>query len=461
MSIAAVAYMDRHLFAAMGLLVAPACSYLGAGDPPIDPLAEEVDEGCPSIFKQDVFPEYRVSVSQEHWDALVDEFLNREEREAMGLDPNPYHPIELEYEDTRVNDAMIRLRGQSSWLQAIALDANPKMQFVISFNEIDPDGRFYGVRKVVLDMPRTDTTFLRQRLALYALRRAGIPAQCANSARLIINGEYYGLYAHVERFDKELLQRVYGDLDEGDLWKGGRYIETNEDSVSYERIDRLWAARTVDDLESLVDLDAAVSEWAAEAALPHSDGYYMGRANFFVYDHPSRGFIWLPEDLDSAFDFTPATESPLFPTGEGRAPGDRLHWSIVLSDPAWRDRFVEELARARDLYHVSIFEGLIDRWAEQIATAAADDPMKPFPTIEHDLSVQRLRAYFGKRVKTIDAWLKCAQQGGADDDGDGFESCFDCNDDDAAVHQDSAEMCNGIDDNCDGIVDAVPGGETC
>ena len=33
--------------------------------------------------------------------------------------------------------------------------------------QADPEGRFEGQRKVELDMPRTDTTFIRQRLALH------------------------------------------------------------------------------------------------------------------------------------------------------------------------------------------------------------------------------------------------------------------------------------------------------
>jgi hypothetical protein len=40
-----------------------------------------------------------------------------------------------------------------------------------------------------------------------------------------------------------------------------------------------------------------------------------------------------------------------------------------------------------------------------------------------------------------------------DDDGDGFEASEDCDDADAAVNPAAEEVCNGIDDNCDGVVD--------
>ncbi len=41
----------------------------------------------------------------------------------------------------------------------------------------------------------------------------------------------------------------------------------------------------------------------------------------------------------------------------------------------------------------------------------------------------------------------------ADQDGDGWAACLECDDADAAVRPDATEVCNGIDDNCDGSVD--------
>ena len=74
--------------------------------------------------------------------------------------------------------------------------------------------------------------------------------------------------------------------------------------------------------------------------------------------------------------------------------------------------------------------------------------------------------YFGLLQEGV-AWFSDSGQGGpkddaiavtikveaADADGDGSSACDDCDDENAAVHPGAVELCNGIDDNCDGQVD--------
>jgi hypothetical protein len=288
-----------------------------------------------------------------------------------------------------------------------------------------------------------------------------VPAQCGNSARLTINGEYYGLYTNLERLDKEFLQRTYGDDDEGDLWKGATFIKTNKEDPQWQRLETLWAVTTLDELAAVSDLEEAVRVWAAEAMVSHGDGYYNGRANFFVYDHPTREFVWLPHDLDSAFDFLPAEMSPLFPSCVARWFSDRHHWALVMADVEWQAHYVDLLASARELYEVGVLEGLIDRWSAQIHDAAADDRMKPFSTTDHVLAIDHLRSYPRARAARVDEFLDCRESGGPDDDGDGFDVCFDCDDGRAAANPGATETCNGLDDDCDGQIDELPGGTKC
>ncbi len=442
-----------HLLAPLSFMVA--CSS-DESKPPIE--VEPVEDGCPSIFAQDVMPDFEVEIDDDEWAALEYEFHHRDEAIEAEMEEHPYHPIVFRHEGDVVEDAMIRLKGASSWAETIAFDDDPKMQFVISFNENNPDGRYRGRRKLSLDMPRSDWTFLRQRLALYGLRSLGAPAQCANSARLFINGEYYGLYANVERMDRELLERIYPDSPDGDLWKGGRIIKTNEDDFTWTRLSAFWdlpeMGGTADDLSQMADLEASIKVWAAEAVVPHADGYYMGRANFYLYDHPERGFVWLPEDLDSAFDFLPSDTDALFPPCDGRSAHDREHYLMVMDDPEWRQVYLDELAAATDRYNVADMESKLDQWKGQIADAAAEDRRGP-SAADHELALASMRDYFAQRTTFLEDWVGCLDSGGPDEDGDGVEFCRDCGDDSKDISPGVNEVCNGVDDNCDGHIDEV------
>jgi hypothetical protein len=443
----------------------------GNDDEEVPPVADESD-GCPAIFAQSVLPTWKVSLSDAEMAKLTDEFLHRDARVAAGLEEHPYHVAKVTYDDGKnppvdVPDAMIRLKGNSSWTQTVQLDSNPKMQFVISFNEKNDKGRFMGQRKVELDMPRTDRTFLRQRLALFALRKAGVNAQCANSARLELNGDYYGLYAHMEHVDKEYLQRYYGhDDDNGDLWAGGRIIQNNDMTYTWDRLDAFWKAAHEQDmttLETLVDLDDSIKEWAAEAVIGDADGYYNGRPNYNLYDHPTKGFVWLPSDLDTVFDmdFLPADSSLTFPMCVSRVEDDRRHWAMVMATPKWLDSYLQALHSARGTFDVEGMQARVQSWEAQIRHAADHDPHRPFTMADHDFSVSLMHDYMAQRADYVDKWLDCRQNGGADDDGDGFDFCNDCNDKDANVNPGAAEVCDGIDNDCDGLVDDVAGGATC
>lgn len=426
----------------------------GAESPAPEPDAgteSPARETCADIYSQDLLPTFEVEIAPAEWDAIREEFLTRDERLAAGLDPHPWHPIVFRYGSETRTDAMIRLRGRSSWEEAARYDADPKMQFAISFNEVRSDGRFHGLRKIVLDMPRTDKTFLRQRLALSYLRDLGLPAQCANNARLEINGEYYGLFTNLELIDKEFLERVFPGEEDGDLWKGGWELRTNESTSTGARRNALFAATTIDEVEALVDLEASVLEWAGEAMIPDADGYFAGTRNYQLYDHPSRGFVWVPSDVDQAFDYVPHDGDPVFwKYADHPAP----HWTIVLRDRRWMDRYVDLLEMAWTEYRVHTLEDRIATWSAQIARAAEEDPRRPFSMDRHRSALEAMSAYLSKRAAFVREWIDCRRSGGSDPDGDGAIWCFDCAEGDPGAYPGAPEVCgNGRDESCDGYAD--------
>lgn len=440
-----------------------------APDGPVDYPFSDLDVGCAPIFAQNIVPEYHVTVTPEVWATMEHEFLNPQLTPGGSLVEPPYHPTTLRIVEGATEHlptgVMIRLNGNTSWLQAIALDANPKMQFLIAFNKVDPDGRFERMRKIKLDMPRSDWTYLQQRVGLAWLRgRAGIPAQCANSARVYINGAYYGLYTNVEFQDKSFLKRVYGDADDnGDLWKAARDIKTNEETFTWTRITAFWNAETLAGLDTWIDLDESMVEWVSEAIIGDSDGYNYGRPNFYVYDRPSsQKFVWVANDLDTVLDedfLSPRTTPLLAPTPpeERRWERDWHHYLVAMNDPAAVPRYVQAMRTQLPRLDPDELERWIDEWSAQIAGAAEADPHRSITMAVHADAVARMKEFSPARKAYLQEWLDCWDGGGIDADGDGFDMCRDCADGNAAQSPGATEVCDEIDNNCNGRVDDVAG----
>jgi len=355
---------------------------------------------CADIYAQDILPTFEVEIAPEEWDEIVYEYEHWQELNDQGLPIKVYHPlISFRYKDEVINDAMIRLRGSPDmWIV-------PKMQFKISFNEIDANGRFHGLRKINFDASAVDSTILRERLGSSYFQDLGIPVSCANNAKLVINGEYYGLYTNIENVDKEFLKRNFGKDHEGNLYKY-IWLETNEDAGDTSDMDAFMSNPGIDILDDIVDLDEAILEWAGEAVIPHDDGFFVGGINYYMYDHPKRGFIFIPWDIDYAFEIAPVNADLItyeVDFGIGKPP----QFTTVISDPEWYQKYLNAVATALSAYDVETLQNRIDQWEEQIIDAIEEDPNKHFTTEDHINQVAALRQYIEDRHYFVALWLNC------------------------------------------------------
>ena len=368
----------------------------GTGDP--DAPDEPTWPGdCADVYDQDTLPTFDLSFTDEDLKNL---------RMDCSTGAQTYHPVQFSTGGETV-DAMVRLKGNWSW-------SCDKLQFVISFNEEDPEGRFHGLRKLMLDAPWYDRTLLHERAANTLFQALGLPYSCVNNAVVTINGDLYGVYSNVERIDHEYLERHFEDAD-GNLYQGGSELKTNEDIGDTSRLSALQAATTVDEIAALVDLDQAVAEWAAEALLPAMDNYWAGvEINYYLYDHPTRGFLYLPYDLDISFGDPAYTDgTPIWPDAVNSDPITYEHYGWrkeelfkrVLADEAWCERFVEELVLARAAWSPEEMADQVEQWEAQIADAVASDTRKPFSTADHTKAVADMQDFFADRDAVIGAWL--------------------------------------------------------
>ncbi len=369
----------------------------GAG--PIDPWKPK---GCPAIYAQDLLPTFELQFAKDE--------LSKIKSEWKGLKNDaPEHPLEsFQYEDTIITTATARLRGSWFWWP----DMGKKMQLEVSFNSVDPKGRFMGQRRLVFDAARYNESFLRDRLAMSMLQDVGVPTPCANNARVMLNGEYLGLFTSIEKVDKEFPERHF-EAPEGNPYQRNDWEKkTNEKDMNISDMEALLAAKTVDQLLASMNLEEVVLELAAEAVMPDGDGAWAGGLNAYYYNDPGTRFNLIPWDMDSTFARLPFDTDPytyLKPSDHGRP-----FYDIVTDDPVWFKKYIEKIEYVLvHGYDVEVLQGRMDTWAAQIATAVAEDSNKPFSTSDHLLAVQEQRDYIAQRHAFIKTWLECWQKGGS------------------------------------------------
>ena len=407
---------------------------------------EDGPEGCDDLYDPDLMPAFEVEISDAEWSKLLRDYARGDKE---------YHPIVFRYDGEEVSDAMIRLKGNPSfsWF-------TDKLQFVIAFNEVDRDGRFHGLRKLALDASWYEPTLLRDRLAWSMIRRQGeLPAACANSATLTINGEYYGLYTNIEYFDHEWLERAFGKDDAtGTLWKYGYDAVSNEEAATGS-VDAMWATTNIDRLTGLGDLDEWELMWAAEIALGDDDGYWCCNHNFYLYEHPSRGVLFVPWDLDDAFDVQGYDVDPIAGYYDGLFRQE--HFGALARDPVWGPKLIDQIEAMNEALDPAGMDAEIVAWSAQIEAAFLADPNRSVGVEEHAGAVQRLRDWIPARHAFLKSWVACARGEDTDADGDGAAVCDDPNDDDPSVFPGGTETCDGVDEDVNGVVDDDAGCDDC
>lgn len=380
-----------------------------------DPSAE-FPKACDGLYSDDELQTFSVEIDPAMWRELEYEHAHAERLKDRDIEVEQYRPLlEFEHRGRTSPHAMIRLRGNSnSWKD------QDKMQFQISFDEIDEDGRFRGQRKIVLDSASYNPSHLRDRLAASVFRDLGVPAPCVNHAKLFVNGRYYGLFANIEKVDREFLERNFADPT-GNLWKQGDELKTNRGGDQDDgQLKRFWKQGATDlaEFEAMADVEGMARALAAEAFFPNEDGYWAGGLNFYLYEHPTEGFVYLPWDLDRGFESLSSTIDPLVWTKLDRPGKDpskyhgHPHLELLKADPHWRGKFVDEIANVLARAPAATLQARIDRWAEQIEEAAAEDRYPPWNFEEHREAVEDLRRYVQLRSQRLASWVSCTRENG-------------------------------------------------
>jgi len=247
-------------------------------------------------------------------------------------------PAKLTVDGKTYADVGVHFHGASSYMM---VGEGWKRSLTLTLDFVHEDQQVGGYRKLDLLNSHEDPSFLRTVLSL-EIARAYMPAPKANYARVVINGECWGVYVNQQHFNKDFLKEAFGTT-KGSRWKvpgspGGRgglsYL--GDDPAPYKRV---YEIKSKDDTKSWADLvqlckvlnetpaekleqtltpilniDGVLRFLAWDNVLANGDGFWTRASDYSLYEDPRGQFHIIPYDANETFS---ADGGPGGPGGRG------------------------------------------------------------------------------------------------------------------------------------------------
>jgi spore coat protein CotH len=329
--------------------------------------------------------------------------------------------------DLSLDGVGIRLKGSASFQ-----DLDGKAAFKVKVDEYVAGQRIFGLRRLTLNNMWQDPGMVRERLGYHFYRAAGVPAPLCNHVRVLVNGEYYGLYANVQTLDDEFVEARY-DPAPGNLYdtpNGVYFVDLLPEYRDTYVLETNQTANDTSDLGALIDAvngpaatffqDAGLQidwqEWLAAAAtqavVADWDGYFGARNNYKLYHELDRDrFLVLPWGIDQTFG-----------SGDqnGTDPRYQLHYAIDGStsnrdpgvvfqncrqDAACWEAYLDAVEAALAVWESVPLGQELDAMIAQIEAARQADTRRPYDDAQTQDSRDGLREFLEQRGNLVRAEL--------------------------------------------------------
>jgi len=326
-----------------------------------------------------------------------------------------------------VQEVGFRLRGNTSRYSR-------KKSFKVSFNEFVSGQKYQGVKKINLNGQHNDPSLIREKLFYNTWNKAGMSSRNTSFVRLFINQEYYGLYTNLEEFDKDWLQRVYGEKS-GNLYKctypadlvyhgtnqqtykdiqsgattGGRAYDLQTNEIQDDYTDLVGLITTLNkpadsvfavQIAMKLNIDSFLKAFAIDVATGNWDGYMYNKNNYFLYHRADIDkFEYISYDTDNTFgvdwvnqDWTTRNCLLWYNQTESRPMAKK-----ILAVPAFKAKYIKYLDTVtRTLINPNVIFSHIDSLKFLIQDAAIADFYR---TLDYGYTVADFNNSF---VQTID-----------------------------------------------------------
>jgi hypothetical protein len=395
-----------------------------------DDLAFKTDDGSTYLFDPTVIRDFYLTLPQASVDGI----------NAQAVPPGcvpyerDYYEGSLTFEGVVYDHVGVHAKGGCG----SARDLNGKTSLKIKLDWDDPAdpgcpaGRtLYGQKHLTLNADVQDQTSEHERLGYEVYHELGVPTPRAATARVYINGTYYGVYTDVETIDRRFLSRWFGSnrgmLYEGTYWcdllpqnvpattddsgcltrefrdDACSVPDPGDDPLTYDllrdlvtRIQNLPAGGFYPEVEQFFQFDTFLSQWAWESVISHWDAYEFSiQNNYRVYHDPSTDtWSMIPTGIDQTFG------------------GDQDPWGVggtlaarCLGEPDCEAAFADRLRTVKQLLVSDDVAARATAIYNQIHVDVENDPRKEFDNGTYLNAYNGVLGYIANRPARVDQIL--------------------------------------------------------
>lgn len=368
----------------------------------------------------------------------------------------PYPAGDPNYVDARVvfkgrtwKHVGFRPKGNSTLHQAWNLGIY-KIPFRLKFDGLEDqfpetfNQRFYGFKDLSASALVADRSGSRERIASDLFRLMGVAAPMAASYRVYIDfGQglvYNGLYTINELPDDTMAGTQLGEGD-GNIYKPESNLKSfraeelprsnNQESTDYSDVERFIAALNDTELqksnpakwranlEATFDVDGFLRFLAVNNSIVSFDTYGYIAHNFYLYNHRSRHFVWIPWDQDLSLNDDPPVHGELPRTNRGPSLDMTevdSYWPLiryVMDDPTYAARYRVHLKNFYDnVFTAAKMDAMVDKYIAiaqpNIVGPAGETPGHTFVDDPNDFYAEKgyLKALIESRRGKLAEFLK-------------------------------------------------------
>lgn len=147
-----------------------------------------------------------ISVDEADWQGLLDNPTAKE-----------YIAADLTINGETFSSVGIRTKGNSSLTQVAQMADSDRYSIHFKFDQYQKGQTYYGLDTFCINNLVGDNTYMKDYIAYDIMDYIGVPTPLKNYAKVTLNGEDFGFYLALERYEKSFLDRVY-DTSGGQLY---------------------------------------------------------------------------------------------------------------------------------------------------------------------------------------------------------------------------------------------------